>query len=88
MRLASSFAFIESRFYSCPLADGLSVEGWASDLLDVFRRSQRGEHLTNLVPDPTVGAWEVMEMLGAEVRLVDALVAQFQREAAEKAASR
>lgn len=60
-----------ARFYSCPLGDALSPDGWASGLLGIYRHSGRGERLTTLLEAPTVAAWEAVDLLNAEIALVD-----------------
>jgi len=76
-------AFREDRFYSCPVGEALNGGGWVSQILSVYRHSKRGERISEVLKEPSVAAWEVIDLLNAEVALVDKLDAQHAEERAK-----
>lgn len=80
MPAASSPPFREARFYSCPVAEALDAESWVGRALEIFRWSGGGERLSEVVDAPTLAAWEVVDILGAEVDAIDDLYAEILRE--------
>lgn len=84
MPTASSAPFREARFYSCPLAEALDAESWVARALEIFRWSGGGERLSEVVDAPTLAAWEVVDILGAEIDAIDDLYAEILRERDEQ----
>jgi len=80
MPTASSKAWRETKFYTCPLGPALDPETWVASALELFRHSGRGERLLDLLEAPTSGAWQLVEFIRREVADVDALAALIQQE--------